>query len=115
MNATVRLARSRPSNNRFVTVRCVTLVPAETRMSTLDTVRHTIAILRIRWSSLSVVDRVRLVTGVLETVPSHDNCCQQSLIVDTSLTSLSAISQKENPPSRSPITWPRYSSVSCWY
>ncbi|GBL92758.1 hypothetical protein AVEN_119137-1 [Araneus ventricosus] len=49
--------------------------------------------------------------GLFEAVPSLDHCRQQSCTVDTFLPSLSAISQKENPPSRSPTTRSRSNSA----
>ncbi|GFU84784.1 hypothetical protein TNCV_2127251 [Trichonephila clavipes] len=45
--------------------------------------------------------------GLLEVVPPHDHCSKQSCIF---WPSLSAISRKENPPSRSLITRPRSNS-----
>ncbi|GBN00386.1 hypothetical protein AVEN_95725-1 [Araneus ventricosus] len=66
----------------------------------------------MRRSSLSVVPLGLSEPGLLEAVPSLDHCCQQSCTVDTFLPSLSAISRKENPPSRSPTTRPRTNSVA---
>ncbi|GFU92412.1 hypothetical protein TNCV_824381 [Trichonephila clavipes] len=49
---------------------------------------------------------------ILEAIPSLDHCPQQSCKVDTFPPSLTAISRKENPPSRSLITLPRSNSKS---
>ncbi|GFU49483.1 uncharacterized protein TNCV_1590351 [Trichonephila clavipes] len=94
-------------------VRCVPVVPTAARISAIDAVRCTTAVGRIRWSTLSVVPCGRPELGLLEAIPSLDYCSPQSCTVDTFLPSLSAISQKENPPTRSPITRPRSNSVSC--
>ncbi|GFW94500.1 hypothetical protein TNCV_2702211 [Trichonephila clavipes] len=50
--------------------------------------------------------------NLLEAAPILDHCSKQSCTVDTFRRSLSAISWKENPPSRNPITRPRPNSVS---
>ncbi|GBL72492.1 hypothetical protein AVEN_115404-1 [Araneus ventricosus] len=88
-------------------------MPTVARISAADAVRCATAIRRTRRSSISVVPRGHPEPGLLEAVPSLDHCCQQSCTVDTFLPSLSAISRKENPPSRSPTTRPRSNSVSC--
>ncbi|GBN09855.1 hypothetical protein AVEN_59526-1 [Araneus ventricosus] len=113
MHATGRLARICPGSNRFATVCCVTVVPTATRISAADAVRCAAAIRRTRWSFLSAVPRGRTKPSLLEAVPSLDQCCQQSCTVNTFLSSLSAMSRKENPPSRSPTTRPRSNSMSC--
>ncbi|GFX89782.1 uncharacterized protein TNCV_2245821 [Trichonephila clavipes] len=55
MNATRHLSRRYSSNNRFVAVRCVTLVPTKARISTSNAPQYSPAMQRIRRSSLSVV------------------------------------------------------------
>ncbi|GBO13934.1 hypothetical protein AVEN_200349-1 [Araneus ventricosus] len=96
MDATGRLARSCTSSNRFVTIRCVALVPTEALISSADAVRCGTVMRRTRRYPLSVVAQVPPDPVLLETVSSRDHCCQQSCSVGTSLPSLSAISRKEN-------------------
>ncbi|GFU98526.1 transposable element Tcb2 transposase [Trichonephila clavipes] len=72
-----------------------------------DAVRYATVIPKIWRSSLSVEPRGYPKPGLLEAVPSLDHCYQQSCTVDTFRLSLSAISRKENPHSRCPITQPR--------
>ncbi|GFT22063.1 hypothetical protein TNCV_3271241 [Trichonephila clavipes] len=64
-------------------------------------------------SSLSVVPRGRPQPDLHEAVPFFDHCYQQSCIVDTCRSRLSAISRKENPTSSSPISRPRSNSENC--
>ncbi|PRD33481.1 UNVERIFIED_CONTAM: hypothetical protein NCL1_17431 [Trichonephila clavipes] len=59
-------------NNRFVTVRCVTLVPTKAIISVSDTLRCSTAMQRIQLSFLSVGIRTWLDPGFLKIVPTRD-------------------------------------------
>ncbi|GFX81905.1 hypothetical protein TNCV_2571051 [Trichonephila clavipes] len=74
IHATGHLARSCPSSNRFLTARCVTLIPTAARISTADAVR-------CGPSSFSVMPLGRSEPGLL--VTTLDNSSQQSCTVDT--------------------------------
>ncbi|GFW44857.1 uncharacterized protein TNCV_4511711 [Trichonephila clavipes] len=110
---TGRLALSCPWTNQFLTVRCVTVVPTTARLSASAAVGCTTSARRIRRTSLSVVTRGTTEPSLLEAVIYLNLCCQQSLTVDTFQSGFSAISRKENPPSRRPITRTLLNSVSC--
>ncbi|GFT31996.1 uncharacterized protein TNCV_3468481 [Trichonephila clavipes] len=97
-----------------IAIHCVTVVPIPARISATDAVQCTTAVRPKWWSSHSVVTSSGPEPSLLEAVPSLDYCFQKSCTVDTFRPRLSAISQKENPPSRSPIMRSRSNSI-LWF